>query len=137
MTSADAQIRDIPKLADFVARWLRNLRDWCPRCQGLGREASQDTENDKVVCTRCNGLLWVSVIDLERLLAAIALLGTLSVELKYEQNGVRQCVIRMAEEFSVEDDSAVGAAYRAAANMVASMLDKGILKDTPFDETGH
>ena len=79
----------------------------------------------------------MSVIDLERLLAAIALLGTLSVELKYEQNGVRQCVIRMAEEFSGEDDSAVGAAYRAAANMVASMLDKGILKDTPFDETGH
>lgn len=137
MTYTDAQTTDIPKLADFVARWLQNLRDWCPRCQGLGREASKDTGTDKVVCSRCNGLLWVSVIDLERLLEAIALLGTLSVELTYGQSGVRQCVIRIDEEYSGEDDSAVGAAYRAAANMVASMLDKGMLKDTPFDETGH
>ena len=137
MTFTDAQIIDIPKLADFVARWLHNLRDWCPRCQGLGREISKDTGNDKVVCTKCNGLLWVSVIDLERLLESIAFLGTLSVELKYGQNGVRRCVMRIDEEYSGEDDSAVGATYRAAANMVASMLDKGILKDTPFDETGH
>ena len=137
MTYADAQITDVAKLADFVARWLQNLRDWCPRCQGLGRETSQDIGNNKVVCRRCNGLLWVSVIDLERLLEAISLLGTLWVELKYGQNGARQCVIRMDEEYLGEDDSAVGAAYRAAANMVTSMLDKGILKDTPFDETGH
>ena len=47
MTYTDAQITDIPKLADFVARWLQNLRDWCPRCQGLGREASSDTGNEK------------------------------------------------------------------------------------------
>ena len=137
MTYADAQITDVPKLADFVARWLQNLRDWCPRCQGLGREISQDIGTNKVVCRRCNGLLWVSVIDLERLLEAIALLGPLWVQLTYGQNGARQCVIRMGEEYLGEADSAVGAAYQAAANMVASMLDKGILKDTPFDETGH
>ena len=137
MTYTDSQITDIPKLADFVARWLQNLRDWGPRCQGLRREASSDTGNEKVVCSKCNGLLWVSVIDLERLFEAIALLGSLKVDLTYGPNGVRQCVIRIDEEYSGEDDSAVGAAYRAAAKMVAAMLDKGILKDTPFDETGH
>jgi hypothetical protein len=43
----------------------------------------------------------------------------------------------MDGEFTGEDDSTIGAVYRAAANLVASLLDKGVLKDTQFDETGH
>ncbi|MCH8191742.1 MAG: hypothetical protein IIC80_10380, partial [Chloroflexi bacterium] len=79
----------------------------------------------------------VSVIDVERLLEAIALIGPLEVELKYGPNGIRQCLLRLDGEYLGEDDSTVGAVYRAASNFVASMLDKGVLKDTPFDETGH
>ena len=137
MKYADEQIADIPTLADYVARWLQDLRDWCPRCQGLGRETPQNTGDARVVCGRCEGLLWVSVIDVERLLEAIALIGSLEVELKYGPNGTRQCLLRMDGEYLGEDDSTVGAVYRAASNFVASMLDKGVLKDTPFDETGH
>ena len=137
MTHADAQIADIPTLADFVARWLQDLRDWCPRCQGVGREPSVNPGDKRVVCGRCDGLLWVSVIDVERLLEAIALLGHLEVQLTYGGQGARTCVLRMDGEHTGEDDSTVGAVYRAAANLVASMLEKGVLKDTPFDETGH
>jgi len=137
MKYADAQIADIPTLADYVARWLQDLRDWCPRCQGLGRETPQNAGDARVVCGRCEGLLWVSVIDVERLLEAIALIGSLEVELKYGPNGTRQCLLRMDGEYLGEDDSTVGAVYRAASNFVASMLDKGVLKDIPFDETGH
>jgi hypothetical protein len=137
MAYADAQIADIPTLADFVARWLQNLRDWCPRCQGLGRETPQSAGDERIVCGRCEGLLWVSVIDVERLLEAISRFGPLEVELKYGEQQSRKCVLRMDGEYLGEDDSTVGAVYRAAANLVASMLEKGILKDTPFDETGH
>ena len=137
MKYADAKIADIPSLADYVARWLQDLRDWCPRCQGLGRETPQNAGDARVVCGRCEGLLWVSVIDVERLLEAIALIGPLEVELKYGPNGTRQCLLRLDGEYLGEDDSTVGAVYRAASNFVASMLDKGVLKDTPFDETGH
>jgi len=137
MTYIDAQLANIPALADFVARWLQNLRDWCPRCQGLGREVPENLGDKRVKCKRCEGFLWVSVIDVERLLEAIALLGPLEVELTYGQQGARTCVLRMGGDHSGNDDSTVGAVYRAAANLVASLLDKGVLKDTPFDETGH
>ena len=108
-----------------------------PRRRGLGRETPQNQGDERVVCGRCEGLLWVSVIDVERLLEAISLIGPLEVELKYRAQGTRQCVLRMDGEHQGEDDSTVGAVYRAAANLVASMLGNGVLKDTPFDETGH
>ena len=137
MAYIDAQIADIPSLADFVARWLENLRDWCPKCQGLGREVTENPGGKRVVCRRCEGHLWVSVIDVERLLEAIALLGPLEVELIYGGQSARTCIIHMDGEYTGEDDTTVGAVYRAAANLVASLLDKGVLRDTPFDETGH
>jgi hypothetical protein len=43
----------------------------------------------------------------------------------------------MDGEHTGQDDSTIGAVYRAAANLVTHLLDKGVLKDTPFDETGH
>ena len=137
MAYADAQVADIPTLADYVARWLQGLRDWCPRCQGTGRETPQNGEDNRVVCERCEGRLWVSVIDVERLLEAVALIGPLEVEIKYGQQRSRQCALSMDGKYLGEDDSTVGAVYRAAANLVASMVDKGVLKDTPFDDTGH
>ncbi len=137
MAYIDAQIADIPTVAGFVARWLQNLRDWCPRCQGLGREVPENPGDKRVVCGRCEGLLWVSVIDVERLLEAIALLGPLEVELTYGQQGARTCILHMDGEHTGQDDSTIGAVYRAAANLVTHLLDKGVLKDTPFDETGH
>ena len=137
MAYAGAQVADIPTLADYVARWLQGLRDWCPRCQGTGRETPQSGGDERVVCERCEGRLWVSVIDVERLFEAIALIGPLEVEIEYGQQRSRQCVLRMDGEHLGEDDSTVGAVYRAAANLVAALLEKGVLKDIPLDTMGH
>ena len=83
------------------------------------------------------GKLWVSVIDVERLLEAIALVGPLEVEFGYPARGMRSCLLRLHGEHHAEDDSTLGAVYRAAAALVKTLLDDGILKEQPFDDTGH
>ena len=133
----DPRTADVPALADYVARWLDGLRDWCPRCQGTGREDFQDPYSPHGSCSRCLGKLWVSVIDVERLLEAIALVGPLEVEFGYPGRGTRSCLLRLHGEHHAEDDSTLGAVYRAAAALVKTLLDDGILKEQPFDDTGH
>ena len=131
MAYAGAQVADIPTLADYVARWLQGLRDLVSQVPG------DRPGDERVVCKRCEGRLWVSVIDVERLFEAIALVGLLEVEIEYGQQRSRQCVLRMSGEHLGEDDSTVGAVYRAAANLVAALLEKGVLKDIPLDTMGR
>ena len=95
MVQVDPTTADIPALADFVARWLDGLRDWCPRCQGTGREDHKDPYSPRSSCPRCLGRLWVSVIDVERLLEAIAAVGPLEVEVSYPGRGARACLLRL------------------------------------------
>ena len=137
MVYADPTTADIPALADYVARWLDGLRDWCPRCQGTGREDFRDPHSPNGSCPRCLGKLWVSVIDVERLLEAIALVGPLQVEVTYAGRGARACLLRLHGDHHGEDDSTVGAVYRAAASLVTTLLNEGVIKDQPFDDTGH
>lgn len=147
MVQVDPTTAGIPALADFVARWLDGLRDWCPRCDGTGREDARDPYSPRGSCPRCLGRLWVSVIDIERLLEAIAQLGPLEVEVSYPARGARACRLRLhggclhddrpQGDHRGEDDSTVGAVYRAAASLVAALLDAGVIKEQPFDETGH
>ena len=142
MVQVDPTTADIPALADFVARWLDGLRDWCPRCQGTGREDHKDPYSPRSSCPRCLGRLWVSVIDVERLLEAIAAVGPLQVEVSYPGRGARACLLRLhGDRLPVdhrgEDDTTVGAVYRAAASLVAALLDAGVIKEQPFDDSGH
>ena len=137
MVYADPQTADVPALADYAARWLDGLRDWCPRCQGTGREDSADPYSPHGSCPRCLGKLWVAVIDVERLLEAIALVGPLQVELTYSGRGSRRCLLHIHGSHFGEDDSTIGAVYRAAAALVTTLLAKGVLKEQPFDDTGH
>jgi hypothetical protein len=142
MVQVDPATADIPALADFVARWLDGLRDWCPRCQGTGREDYKDPYSPRSSCPRCLGRLWVSVIDVERLLEAIAIIGPLQVEVSYPARGSRACLLRLQVDrlngdHRGEDDTTIGAVYRAAASLVAALLDVGVIKEQPFDETGH
>ena len=134
----DPRTADIPALADFVARWLDGLRDWCPRCEGTGREDAKDPYGPRGSCPRCLGRLWVPVIDVERLLEAVAGVGPLEVEVSYPARGVRTCLLRLqGGDHRGEDDSTVGAVYRAAASLVAALLDAGVIKEQQFDETAH
>ena len=133
----DPRTADVTALADYVARWLDGLRDWCPRCQGTGREDFQDPYSPHGSCSRCLGKLWVAVIDVERLLEAIALVGPLEVEFGYPGRGSRECLLRLHGDHRGEDESTVGAVYRAAAALVKTLLDDGVLKEQPFDDTGH
>ena len=133
----DPRTADVPALADYVARWLDGLRDWCPRCQGTGREDFQDPYSPHGSCSRCLGKLWIAVIDVERLLEAIALVGPLEVEFGYPGRGSRECLLRLHGDHRGEDESTVGAVYRAAAALVKALLDDGVLKEQPFDDTGH
>ena len=147
MVQVDPTTAGIPALADFVARWLDGLRDWCPRCQGTGREDHKDPYSPRSSCPRCLGRLWVSVIDVERLLEAIAAVGPLEVELGYPGRGARACLLRLHDDrpqvdrlqadHRGEDDTTVGAVYRAAASLVAALLDAGVIKEQPFDDSGH
>lgn len=137
MVQVDPRAAGVPALADFVARWLDGLRDWCPRCQGTGREDHRDPYGPRGSCPLCLGKLWVAVIDVERLLEAIAFVGPLQVELGYDGRGARSCLLRMHGDHRGEDDSTVGAVYRAAASLVATLLDRGVIKEQPFDDTGH
>ncbi len=137
MVYADPTTADIPALADYVARWLANLRDWCPRCQGTGREDYKDPYSPRSSCPRCLGKLWVSVIDVERLLEAIAMVGPLEVEISFSPAGARTCLLRLHGDHYGEDDSTVGAVYRAAAGLVKTLLDEGVIREVPFDDTGH
>ena len=147
MVQVDPTTADIPALADFVARWLDGLRDWCPRCQGTGREDHKDPYSPRSSCPRCLGRLWVSVIDVERLLEAIAAVGPLEVQVSYPGRGARACLLRLHDDrlqvdrpqvdHRGEDDTTVGAVYRAAASLVAALLDAGVIKEQPFDDSGH
>lgn len=137
MVQVNPTTADIPALADFVARWLDGLRDWCPRCQGTGREDYKDPYSPRGSCPRCLGRLWVSVIDVERLLEAVARVGPLEVEVGYPAPGVRACLLRLYGDHRGEDDTTVGAVYRAAASLVAALLDAGVIREQEFDETGH
>ncbi len=142
MVQVDPRTADIPALADFVARWLDGLRDWCPRCEGTGREDHRDPYSPRGSCPRCLGKLWVAVIDVERLLEAISLVGPLEVEVSYPARGTRECLLRLQGDslhggHRGEDDSTVGAVYRAAASLVAALLDAGVIKEQQFDESGH
>lgn len=137
MVYADPRTADVPALADYVARWLDGLRDWCPRCQGTGREDYKDPWSPHGSCPRCMGRLWVAVIDVERLLEAIASVGPLEAEFAFPRRGWRACVLRMHGDHRGEDDSTAGAAYRAAAALVKTLLDEGIIKEQAFDDSGH
>ncbi|MDE2801790.1 MAG: hypothetical protein OXT51_10035 [Chloroflexota bacterium] len=137
MVQVDPRTAGIPALADFVARWLDGLRDWCPRCEGTGREDYKDPYSARGSCPRCLGKLWIAVIDVERLLEAISLIGSLEVEVSYPARGTRECLLRLHGDHRGEDDSTVGAVYRAAASLVAALLDAGVIKEQQFDETGH
>ena len=143
MEYPDFDRAELPDLADYVARWLLGMRDWCSNCHGRGNVADVMAPSDSsrtVRCDRCEGRRWKGAIDLERLLVALSHhRRKLAINVSYSTHGY---VVWSAEDADfgegVQESDPLHAAYRLGAKVIARLEAAGALnRMQPTDYIDH
>ena len=143
MEQPDFDRADLPDLADYLARWLLGMRDWCSTCHGRGNvpDVMAPSDSTKTVrCEKCDGRRWKGAIDLERLLVALSHhRRRLAINVSYSPHGYVTWTAEDADYGQgVQEGDPLHAAYRLGAKVIAGMEKAGTLNRMhPTDYIDH